>query len=87
MVSGQLCPPALESIQFFLAFVFSPAACGQVFLSDHLVAIHLYGGLRKELIPLVSLAIAAFLDSTLPLSPLKTLAALVLLVPGGLLDP
>lgn len=47
----------------------------QVFLSDHLVAIHLYGGLRKGLMPLVSLAIAASFDSRSPLSPLKTYGA------------
>lgn len=52
---------------------FSWAACGQVFLSDHLVAIHLSGGLRKELISLVSLAIYVFFDGKLPLSPLKIL--------------
>lgn len=54
--------------------IFFPwAACGQVFLSDHLVAIHLSGGLRKELISLVSLALSAFCDGKLPLSPLKIL--------------
>ena len=51
-------------------------ACGQVFLSDHLVAIHLYGGLRKELIVLSSLAVSASFDSKLPLSPLKILTTL-----------
>lgn len=63
---------------------FSQAACGQVFLSDHLVAIHLYGGLRKELISLVSLAVSASFDSKLPLSPLKILMMLVLQVPVGI---
>lgn len=79
------CSPAQWRIWFLLASIFfSPAACGQVFLSDHLVAIRIYGGLRKELISLVSLAVSVFFDSMLPLSPLKILTTLVLLVPRRL---
>lgn len=57
-------------------FIFFKQTYGQVFLSDHLVAIHLYGGLRKELIVLSSLAVSASFDSKLPLSPLKILTTL-----------
>lgn len=75
---------SVEDLISSCIYFFSLAACGQVFLSDHLVAIHLYDGLRKELISLVSLAVSASFDSKLPLSPLKILTMLVLLVPRGL---
>ena len=63
---------------------FSLAACRQVFLSDHLVAIHLYDSLRKELSSPVSLVISASFDSKLSSSPLKILTMLVFLVPRRL---